>query len=482
MKVLFLTPPKTKSKYKSHPFLQFTAPPLGLAYMAAVLEQEGHDVRILDSLTLEYDYNQVKRYISKYSPDIVGIQAYTPSIYNAVKTAEIVKEVDNSIITVLGGPHPTLLPEDTINMSNAIDYILRGEAEYTFRDFVNLYEKGEDVRQVRGLTYRHNGQIVHNPDAPLIKNLDELPFPARHLLPMDKYRIFGIKVPGTTMISSRGCPFHCDFCVVSAFYKRRWRGRSPKNIVDEMEFIKNTYKYMAIAFVDDLFAVNRKRVYDIVNEIRRRKLDVIWGATIRGDLITKDMLKRMFDAGCVTLFIGVESGDQKILDKIEKGTTLEHYKRVFKWAKEIGIDIIASFALGFPWDTPRSIKKTIDFAVELDPDHAIFSLATPYPGTKFYNEALNKGMIKVHDWSYYNLFRPIIETTGITVDQYKDILAYAYKRFYMRPGYLAKRVIKEAMLAIKIYGVKLFLKNAFLGFLPLIEFVGHSLDKIIHAR
>ncbi len=481
MKVLLINPPGKTSKYKKHSFLRFTAPPLGLAYIAAYVEQYGYDVKIIDAPPLELTAEQVLKIAKRYNPDIIGIQSLTPNYYEAINVANLLKkEIQNALI-VMGGPHPSLLPNETFSDSPAVDMIVRGEGKITFYELVKHLEGKKSLKDIQGISYRKNGKIVHNPDRPFIKNLDSLPFPARHLLPMNAYRIFGMRVPGTSMISSRGCSFPCDFCVVSSYWRRIWRARSAKNVVDEMEEIINTYKYLAIAFVDDLFALSKKRVYEIVREIKKRKLDVIWGATVRADTVDRNLLRAMRDAGCVMLYIGVESGDQNVLDSISKLTTVEQYKRFFKWANEIGIDTIASFAIGFPEDTPKSILKTIELAVELNPTHIVFALATPYPGTRFYEQAKKMGIINENDYHKYSLFRPVIKTNNLTPEQLKQYLIYAYQRFYMRPTFLLRSVIHEAKFASEVYGYKIFFRILISGLWPFMRTI-LSLKKILAEK
>ena len=481
MKVLLINPPGKNSKYKKHSFLRFTAPPLGLAYIAAYIEQYGYDVKIIDAPPLELTMDQVLKIAKKYNPDVIGIQSLTTNYYEAINVANLLKEEMSSIPIVMGGPHPSLLPNETFNDSSSVDVIVRREGEITFHELLRHFEGKKDLKDIKGISFRKNDRIIHNPDRPFIKDLDSLPFPARHLLPMSAYRIFGMRVPGTSMVSSRGCSFPCDFCVVSSYWNRTWRPRSAKNVVDEMEEIINTYKYLAIAFVDDLFAVSRKRVYEIVREIKKRKLDVIWGATVRADTVDKNLLKAMRDAGCVMLYIGVESGDQNVLNSISKLTTVDQYRRFFKWTNEIGIDTIASFAIGFPEDTPKSILKTINFAVELNPTHIVFALATPYPGTRFYEKAKRLGIIKENDYHKYSLFRPVIKTNNLTQKQLSQYLIYAYQRFYMRPIFLLRSIIHEAKFASEVYGYKIFFKMLFSGFIPFLRTM-FSLKKILAEK
>jgi len=464
LKVLLISPPGTSSKYKRDPFINFSSLPLGLAYMGAVLEKNGIHVEAVDCQAQEMSHEQLAKHIERRSPEVVGVQALTTSIYSAVEVANKVKQVSPETHVVLGGYHPSFCPEQTLNLSTSIDTVIRGEGEYTFLNLVKIFEGGGDGKKdgrfkINGLSFREGEKIVQTPQAPLIKDLDELPFPSRHLFPGDKYTILGLQMPAFTMVSSRGCPFTCSFCAVSAFYGRIWRPRSPQNVVDEIETVKPTRGVYGIAFMDDMFTLNKRRTLEICKLMKERKVNCIWGATIRADTVTYDLLRAMHDSGCIIIFLGVETGEQEILNKIRKGETIEQMKRIFKWTSSIGVDTVASVAFGLPGETKKSVMKTIEYVNSLKPDHVIFALATPYPGTSFHNEATDKGWIIDSDWSNYTLFKPLIETSNLTKDDLKSLLKYAYKRFHVNSTWLARRLIREARVATAKYGMKLYLKN-----------------------
>jgi len=449
VKITLISPPDFGSKYRE--FLGMVVPPLGLAYIAAVLEQHGYKVSIIDAPALNMTYKDIAKTVYREKPDIVGIQALTPTIYNAFNVAKLVRKVLPETTIVMGGYHPTFADIETLKECKEVDVCVRGEGEYTMLDIVKNIEKQSDFSRVLGITYRNkSGRIVRNPNRPLIKNLDELPFPARHLLPMDKYMVFGMKVPATTIVCSRGCPMRCSFCASSAMYGGVVRFRSPENVVAEIEHVKEKYEVKMIAFVDDTFTLFRRWVNRLCDRILEKKLDIIWGAAARVDTLNLQTLIKMKKSGCSTLFFGIESGVEFILKNIGKTFTLRKVMKVFEWCRKLGIRIIASFALGFPGETLDTIRRTIEFAKKLKPDFVVFSIATPYPGTAFFKECLDKGILKIKDWSKYTLLTPIIETTSLKIEEVKKMLIKAYEEFYFRPLWWVKTIAREKSVGLSM--------------------------------
>ncbi|MFX0204743.1 MAG: B12-binding domain-containing radical SAM protein [Candidatus Hodarchaeota archaeon] len=464
MKILFVVPPGSDiTKYKTSSFLNFTAPPLGLAYIAAVLEENGYSqVRILDCKALGMDFETYRRYLKQWSPNFVGIQVLTPALYESLTTARIAKEAGVPIVA-LGGYHPTCMPDECFGTgSNNINLIFRGEAEYTTLEYLNSIENNKDWKNVQGISFRDEKdptRIIHNPAAPFINDVEQLPLPARHLLPLDKYRLFGSSFPATTMITSRGCPFKCDFCSVSAFYDAKWRPRSPESIANEVEVIRNELNLKAVAFVDDLFFVSNRRVREICKNLAKID-DIYWGATTRADKGDLQHLTMMRRAGCRLVFVGVESGEQSILDNIHKRTTTAQIEQYIKNVKKARMDSLASVSFGFPGETKESVIRTTNWVIEaLDPSLVIFTVATPYPGTPFYHKALTEGTIKEHDYSKYNLFNPIMETSGLSREELKELIKWAYRKFYLRPSKLIQNTKREFHYALESYGLRHFLRN-----------------------
>lgn len=452
MKVLFVNPPQTASKYK---FMGVIAPPLGIAYMAGVLQENNIDVEILDASAEDMDFKDVEKELLKRKPDLVALTALTPTIGRALETAQVVKETLPGSIVVMGGYHPTFNFIETLEDEN-VDIVIRGEGEYIMLNLVQALENQSSLHDVKGIVFedKNSKEIVVNPEAPLIQDLDELPFPALNLLPMKKYRLLDMDTHMTTMITTRGCPMQCSFCSSAAMHGKKIRERSVENIVDEIEYLKTNYDIDTIAFMDDTFTLKKRKVMAICDEILKRNIEIMWGCTSRVDTLDEKLLKKMKEAGCITIFIGVESADQQQLDNMCKNTTIAKIENAFKIAHKLKIRTIASVALGMPGDTKEIMNKTVKFVHKLKPNYAIYSLATPYPGTRFYKEAFEKNLIKIKDWSKYTLITPILETIDCSLNDMRKIQAKAFMKFYLRPHYIIRQFLQDGPYLLKtIFGV-----------------------------
>ncbi|MHA1785769.1 MAG: B12-binding domain-containing radical SAM protein [Candidatus Helarchaeota archaeon] len=461
MKVLLINPAGYESKYKKHKLISYTAIPLGLAYAAAVLEKAGHKVKVLDAAVRDINESKLRGFVKKVKPDAVALAAFTPSFGYAASHARAIKEVYPDIPIILGGMHPTFLPEQSLQLAPAVDYIIRGEGDYTTTKLVNALESGEpNIKEIQGLTFKdkeNNGAIFHTPNAPLIKDLDEIPFPARHLFPNQLYHFFGSSLKGTSMVSSRGCNRNCSFCSCTAFYNHRWRARSPKNVIQEMLDVHQKYKTTIIGFMDDNFALNRKRVFEICEMMKKTGIhqNVSWGSALRVDHMSYEVLYEMRKAGCAMLFYGVESGNQEVLNNVQKGTTVKMIEDTFKWARKLGINTIASLALGLPGDTFQGCLNTIEWVRrKLRPSFVVWAAATPYPGTPFYEECLEKGWLKEvpTDWSGFTMIDPVLDFTDLTKEDVKNLIKYAYKSMHINLGYLINRLAYEVKQGMEVYG------------------------------
>jgi len=364
-------------------------PPLGLGYLAAVLERAQHQVKIFDfslepNSPLEDDVQQVKN----FDPHLVGITAMTSVYHSALETATLLKAYLGRPI-VIGGPHATMCPERILTESPVIDYVVRGEGEETILELVEALE-GRGLSSVKGLTYRLRGEIVSNPDRELIADLDLLPFPSRHLFDVQSY---GLRAPDgqpmATILSSRGCPYNCSYCF-KGIVGRTYRQRSPDNILAELRQLTDTYGIRNFYFIDDLFTIDSRRLHTIAEELIAQKLDIRWQCLGRVDRVSAEILRQMYAAGCRRIHYGIESGNPEVLRRISKGIQLEQVRQAVRWTKEAGIQAKGYFMLGLPGDSEETMQQTIDLAVELDLDEAMFSLTTPFPGTRLWDELVKK--------------------------------------------------------------------------------------------
>lgn len=444
--VLLINPPESTNKYRT--FLNVLAPPLGIAYIAAVLEENGISVKIIDAPALRMGIEEVLGEIKRESPKVIGITCTTPIMPHASKLMKRIKEEGIDAPIVCGGNHPTFCDEDTLR--SGADFVVRGEGEITFLELYRALESGEEPEKVKGISFLKNGELIRTEEREKIEDLDSLPFPARHLLPMDRYQALGLPHKFTTMIASRGCPMGCSFCASSAFHGRKLRIRSVENVVDEIEHVIQEYGVEFITFMDDTFTLLRNWVEKFCDEILRREIKIKWGATARVDRMSLDLLKKMKKSGCVALFVGVESGDQEILDRITKNVVLDQTKRAFENMRKSGILSIASVAIGYPGETRESIKKTMRFIEEIKPDYFVASIATPYPGTRFYDEMKEKGLIVSDRWEDFTLFKSTIRCGDIEPEELERFRYEMMRRFYLKPARVLKMLMRDGRKSLSV--------------------------------
>ena len=434
MKILLINPPA--SGVYDQIGLRF--PPLGLAYVASMLrEKRGYEVSILD-LNVEEDIWDI---LNK-GWDIIGLSGDTSRYPIAMKIAKRIKEYYKSPILIMGGPHVSFFVKETLE-NKVVDYIVRGEGEVITLNLIDAISNKKDPHEIDGIAFREDNNIIETKPFPIIRDVDSIPLPARDLLPMEKYRVHKFEgKPITTVLTSRGCPFNCYFCSSSQFFGLKWRTRSVKSIVDEIEFLVNKYNYHRFAFVDDNFTLNPKRVIEISKEILDRDLDIKWWAFSRVDevLRSEEMVEWMAKSGCKMLFLGIESVSEEILKEYNKRIKAEDSVKAVELLRKYGIRVWGSFIIGALEETKKMILNTIKFAKILDPDVAQFSILTPFPGTRLYNDVVKKGWITQKNWSYYDGAHATIRTQYLSPSEIAKLAIKAYVSFYGRPKRLVKLI------------------------------------------
>lgn len=390
MILLMTTAPPEKSPWG----MAGKLPPLGLAYVAAVLEKSGYPVEIYDNYLLERPIEEVKVEIKKRQPEIVGITCSSLTYNRCIETAKAVKEACPTCKVVVGGPHSSYMPE-TMLEHQEIDYVVMGEGEQAMVQLAAAIKQGaldNIIGKIPGVACRINDQMVKT-EPEFINDLDTVPFPARHLLPMKMYdRILpyvDVK-PVDTMSILRGCPYQCAYCETRELWGTACRAFSPQRVIDEIKNMTDNYGTKGIYFVGDNFTINKKRTTELCSLIKKNKLDIKWTCETRADLVNKELLVEMKSAGCQTMFFGVESGSPRIQQKLNKNIDLQEVKRTFELCKQVGIQTATSFMLGIPGETVEDMHATFKFAKALNADLCMFNIYVACPGSKLYDEVVSE--------------------------------------------------------------------------------------------
>ncbi len=435
--------------------LDISTPPLGLGYLAAVLRTAGFKVRIIDDLVENLTFEKL---INKLRDSfLVGITSTTPTFNAALNYAKRIKSVLPNIFVIFGGVHVSFRPFDAIE-KDFVDAVCIGEGEKTIVEVAEKIESGKSLEGVKGVIWKKNGKIFQNQPSDFIEDLDSLPYPAYDLMPLDKYTVLGKKLKHFPVISSRGCPFRCSYCSSSAFMGKKFRARSAKNVVDEIEWLYNDFKAKHIAFSDDNFTLSRRRVEEICDEIKRRNLDITWSCSSRVNSVDEEILRKMKDAGCSAIYFGVEAASNRILDYYRKNLKIEEVFKAVKLAKKVGISTICSFIIGAPMETKEEIMDTLKLAIELDPDYAQFSVLTPYPGTEIFELAKKEALLLSENFDDYTAGKPVLKNLHLNSKEIARLLKYCYLRFYIRPKFIL-RELKKGNISTVFEVLKRFFKK-----------------------
>lgn len=433
-KISLVNPPPLKGVYRHQLYL-----PIGLGYLAAVLEENGYDVTVIDCPALEMDLKQLKTKLASINPDVIGITSMTPTIQSALLSASAAKGACPDAMVVLGGPHATFMDEQVLNEEAAVDVVVRGEGEETLLELAKTVSNPMGLNKIQGITFRNNGHTVRTPTRPFIKNLDELPRPAYKYFPLEKYRLFGRRM--LPIMTSRGCPSQCSFCTTARMFGKAFRARSPKNIVDELEWLRDVHGADAFSFYDDTFTLDKKRALKICEEIRNREIGLPWDCQTRVSVVSEEILLKMREANCQQVFFGVESGCQKILDAVHKGTTVEQNEKAIRLAKGAGLFVSVSVMIGYPGETKEMLQETIDLIRRAEPDDVYICVATPYPGTELRRVVEQMGWEMSNDWGQYDTITPVFANPNLSAEEVRKLRTSFYNSFYS-PKYVLRHLFK----------------------------------------
>lgn len=452
MKVILLNPPWTTNKgygLRSNsrwPHISYDKKltfPIYLAYAAALLEKNNINVDVIDAVPEELTKEDLVNIFEKDKIDYLFMETSTPTIQEDLCTANFLKEnVKYSFSLFLLGPHVSVFPMEILTANKYIDGIIIGEFENTILEIV----KGKEYSSIDGLAFRKGNEIKVNPKTKYIENLDELPFPAWHKFKLEYYEDHLYYSPSMIMIPSRGCPFHCTFCLwPNTMYGHKQRLRTPQNICDEIEILIERYNIREIRFDDDTFALNKNWVISICEEIIKRKLNkkIIWSCFGHFAQDDEEMYKYMAYAGCEMICFGLETASEHLLRYIKKGINLNKVKKVIDTCKKYHIKTFVDFMIGFPYETKEDIEKSIEFAKIINPDFIQVSKVVIYPGTEMYNEGKQKKfLIYPEEWDKYNSEHLLIKNPNISEDELHSLYLKFWRRYYLRKDIILKNIIE----------------------------------------
>ena len=463
MKVMLVFPPTTV--YGDDPSVPPVVQPLGLAYLGAYLEQNGHEVNIIDGRGSREDIThtptysrfgipdeEILRQVEIFDPEVLGISnMYTAYSGDPHRIAELIKRKKPDLKIIFGGSHPSEFPE-LVMKDNNVDMVVKGEGEVTFTELLDKLEKKEPLTNILGLTYRDGDRVIQNPPRERMSDIDSLPLPARHLLPMQNYlkesmnHGFIMRKPAGAMVTSRGCPQKCVFCTVRAVWGRDWSGRHPSKVVDEIEFLQEKYNMREVSFLDDDLGRDIPRLAAICDEIIRRKVDIRWTTPngVAHWLLNENLLDKMKASGCYRLTFGIESGNKETRSFIKKKVPLEQATRMITHAYKIGLWTICTFILGFPYETKEHMRDSISYAIDSGTDMAVFYLLLPHPTSDVYSVFKSEGLLNldpIMDPTTYKdtedfaeigeiLSQRGAQTKYCSPEELQEMLNEAYKTFF----------------------------------------------------
>jgi radical SAM superfamily enzyme YgiQ (UPF0313 family) len=455
MNFVFINPPRKIAPNNIWNVINSEHPPLGIALLSAIWDQQGHTSQIIDAAALRLSLPKI---ISRIDPatDYIGLTATTPEISSAISIARRIKETFPDIRIVMGGVHPTVFHENLVR-EEICDMVVRNEGE----PFIIDLAKGTPRHLISNLTWRNRqGEVIINPDAETYVELDSLPFPAYEKLPMDLYHSTpgaARRQPSIGMVTTRGCPGHCTFCF-SGMFGSRVRFMSPSRVIEHIELLQHQYGIREISFYDDTFTANKNNVAELCQLIIGKGIKLSWSCFSRVDTVTPELLLLMKKAGCHQIMYGFETPDETILKRIDKRISLEHFKNAIKWTRAAKINIRGAFMLGNPGETQAGMQKTIDYSKNADIQLAVFNITTPYPGTAMYNEFLQNNSLLHQNWDLYNLGEPVLKLDTVSDRIVKKYYYKSYRDFYLRPIFIFRHIRSIRTLSELLMHVKAVLK------------------------
>ncbi len=442
-KIMLISPTKglaackpERPKFQSHP--------LGLLYIASILDINNYKVDIFDAYSFGKSLAEIRKKILIFSPDVLGISAMTIQANDAYLIAKTAKAINPKIITVMGGPHATALPEEAIN-TGWIDIVVIGEGEFSMLEICDKIEKKHNnFESIKGIVYKNGNKVVKTPNREKFEALDEIPFPAYHLLPlMEDYNPpphWGKKGKFASVITSRGCPYGCIFCSVTKAWGRKYRVRSSDNVLDELEILYKKYNVKYVSFRDSIFTLRKKRVIEICKGLIERKLNIKWNCNGRVNEVDEEMLLWMKRAGCTAIQYGIESGNEEILSRFKR-LKKDTIKKAIDMTNKIGIEAHGYFMFGLPGETKATMRETINFAKSLNLYSAGFTSVTPFPGSELWEYCIDNNLILSTDWSKYDLKGlPVSRHLNLKPEEILRAQKTAFREFYIRPKIIYKHL------------------------------------------
>ena len=452
MRVLLVNPAMQLESFGRFRGLMEPMPVIGLAYIAAVLQQDGHEVKAIDQFTYGMGVDQVVDEVRSYRPDVLGLGMLTPSTPVATAIADRARAAVPEVKIVAGNVHADIFYKELLSGSE-IDFIVHGEGEYTIRELVQALDTGRtDWASIQGISWSDpDGRVHKSASRPVIQDLDALPMPAWNLFPYTRYGLLpfaDVAYPVLSMAGSRGCPYRCEFCSL-LYTGSNYRKRDPIKLVDEYEFLHERYGVKMVGFVDPIFPLNKRLLFRFCEELMRRGLHkkVCWLSETRVDRLDRESLRIMRASGCRRILLGIESGVDLLLENVNKTFTTETTRKACRMIREEGIDSVGLFMIGLPGETPEMTRQTIDFACSLDLDFAKFAVTVPFPGSQMYEDLRREGRLDRDDWENWTTFQPdpnkmVFVPREVSNEYLLKMQKQGTREFYLRPHMIYRHLVE----------------------------------------